>query len=240
MHALSLRVRKRPAKGVGGGATYTWSKSMDNASSLGGGGGSGVVAQNDKDLEAEWGLSSFDQRHRLSADINIELPFGPNRRWLNSDGLAAQVFGGWSWTTNVTVASGTPFTARITGNALDVARGTNGTLRADYNGEPIDIDHPTTQQFFNTTAFSVPAPGYFGNSARNLIIGPGQSNTSMALMKTIQVRPGRALTLRVQANNVFNTVRYATIDTVVNSPTFGQVVSVRPMRSVQFMVRMGF
>jgi trimeric autotransporter adhesin len=240
MHSMSLRVRKRPSKGIGGGAAYTWSKSMDNASSLGGGGGSGVVAQNDKDLEAEWGLSSFDQRHRLSADLNIELPFGPNRPWLNNGGMAAKILGGWSWSTNMVAASGTPFTARVSGNALDVARGTNGTLRADYNGQPIAIDNPTIQQYFNTAAFSVPAAGRFGNSARNLIIGPGQASASMALMKMIQVRPGRALTVRIQANNVFNTVRFASIDTVVNSPTFGQVVSVRPMRSVQFTVRMGF
>ncbi len=58
MHALSARLRKRLAMGVTFGGTYTWGKSMDNASSLGGGGG--VVAQNDKDLQAEWSLSSFD------------------------------------------------------------------------------------------------------------------------------------------------------------------------------------
>ena len=238
MHAMSLRVRKRPTKGFGGGATYTWSKSRDNASTIGG--GSGTVAQNDKDLSAEWGLSSFDQRHRLSADFNLELPFGPNRHWLNNDSVAAKILGGWTWNTTMTLASGTPFTARILGNAADVAKGTNGTLRADYSGAPIAIENPTLEQFFNIGAFFVPAPGTFGNSARNLIIGPGQANTSMSLMKSVQIRPGRALTLRVQANNVFNTVHYGSIDAVVNSPTFGRVVSVRAMRSVQFMLRMGF
>ena len=65
MHAFSVRLQKRPSKGIGAGASYTLSKSRDNASTLGGGGG--TVAQNDKDLEAEWGASSFDQRHRLPA-----------------------------------------------------------------------------------------------------------------------------------------------------------------------------
>ena len=195
MHAMSLRLRKRPTKGFGGGLTYTLSKSRDNASSIGG--GSGVVAQNDKDLNAEWGLSSFDQRHRLAADFNLDLPFGPNRHWLNNDGTAAKILGGWSWTTNVTLASGSPFTARVVGNASDVAKGTNGTLRADYNGAPISIDNPTIQQFFNTAAFFVPQPGTFGNSARNLIIGPGQTNASMSVMKT--VRSGRGARHRAGA-----------------------------------------
>jgi trimeric autotransporter adhesin len=238
MHAMSLRLRRRPTKGIGGGLTYTWSKAMDNASSIGG--GSGTVAQNDRDLDAEWSLSSFDQRHRLSADLNAELPFGPNRRWLNNDGLAAKILGAWSWNATVTLASGNPLTARVLGSTSDVAKGVNGTLRADYNGQRISIDRPTILQFFNTAAFSVPASGAFGNSARNLVVGPGQHNASMALMKTVQIRQGRTISLRVQANNVFNTVQFGSIDTTVNSPTFGRVLSVRSMRSVQFNLRMGF
>lgn len=139
----------------------------------------------------------------------------------------------------MTLSTGNPFTARVLGSTSDVARGVNGTLRADYNGQQIAIDHPTIAQFFNTAAFSVPVSGAFGNSGRNLIIGPGQHNASMALMKTIQIRQGRSLSLRVQANNVFNAVQFGSIDTTVNSPTFGQVLSVRSMRSVQFNLRMG-
>jgi hypothetical protein len=50
----------------------------------------------------------------------------------------------------------------------------------------------------------------------------------------------RGLSIRVQASNVFNTVQFATIDTVVNSPTFGHVISARPMRSVQIVARVRF
>ena len=93
--------------------SYTLSKSRDNASTLGGGGG--TVAQNDKDLEAEWGASSFDQRHRFSANVNVELPFGPQPALAADAALGDMILGGWHWTTNVTLASGTPFTARVTG-----------------------------------------------------------------------------------------------------------------------------
>ena len=161
--------QKRPAKGIGAGLSYTLSKSRDNASTLGG--GDGTVAQNDKDLEAEWGASSFDQRHRFAANVNIELPFGRNRRWLQT-GFGDMILGGWQWTTNFTLASGTPFTARVTGAAANVAQGLNGTLRANYNGEPIQLDDPTMQRFFNTAVFSIPPAGTYGNSARNMIVGP--------------------------------------------------------------------
>ena len=237
MHSASVRVQKRPAKGIGGALSYTFSKSMDNASTLGGGGG--VVAQNDKDLEAEWGLSSFDQRHRFTANVNIELPFGKNRRWLQA-GLGDLILGGWQWTTNYTLASGTPSTARVTGSAANVAQGVNGTLRANYNGEPIQLDDPTILQFFNTSVFSIPPAGTYGNAARNTVIGPGTSAANMSLQKIIMLPKSRSITVRAQATNVFNTVQYASIDAVVNSPTFGQVISVRSMRSVQFSIRAGF
>jgi hypothetical protein len=45
------------------------------------------------------------------------------------------------------------------------------------------------------------------------------------------------VSIRVEANNVLNTVNWGTIDTTVNSPTFGQVISVQPMRTVQLNLR---
>jgi hypothetical protein len=238
LHAVSFRVNKRLAQGVSASAVYTYSKSMDNASTLGGGGG--VVAQNDQNLAAEWSLSSFDVRHRFTGNFTLELPFGSSRRWLNKEGLANEIFGGWMLNGTVSVTSGQPFTARVTGAVSDVANGVNGTLRANYDGAPIAIDNPTLLQFFNTSAFSVPPAGTFGSAERNTIIGPGARTFNMGLMKNFTVAGTRGLSVRLQANNVLNLPVWGSIDTVVNSPTFGQVVSVRPMRSVQLVLRMSF
>lgn len=238
MHALSIRVNRRMAQGISGGATYTLSKSMDNASSIGG--GAGVVAQNDQDLEAEWGRSSFDQRHRLTANFTWELPFGPNRRWLSGGGVPGVLFGGWILNGTFSMSSGTPYTARVVGDSADVSRGTNGTLRADYLGGKISLDHPTIERFFNTSVFAVPAPGTFGNAARNTIDGPSSYTLNMSVMKNFSFPGTRGLSVRVQATNVLNTPQWGTIDTVVNSPTFGRVTSVRGSRSVQFIARVMF
>ena len=62
----------------------------------------------------------------------------------------------------------------------------------------------------------------------------------MSLSKNLTLGRSRGVTIRIQANNVFNTVQFLAIDTVVNSPTFGQVTSVRPMRSVQLITRFRF
>ena len=237
MHALTLRLRRRLTNGIAMGGTYTLSRSIDDASSVAGGGG--TVAQNDQDLGAERGLSSFDQRHRFAGDFTYELPFGANKRWFTS-GLLADVFGNWQLNGNATLASGTPFTARVLASAQDVSKGVNGTLRANYNGQPIAAADPSSNLFFNTGAFSIPAAGTFGNAGRNTIIGPGTSVMNLGLTKNITFSQTRGVSIQLLASNVFNTVQFGSIDTVVNSPTFGQVTAVRPMRRMQILTRFRF
>ena len=238
LHAGTFRVRRRPVKGLGFGATYTLARSRDNASTIGG--GATVVAQDDRNLDAEWGLSSFDRRHQLNGDVNVELPFGPNRPWLNNGGFWAALLQDWRGSATFTWQSGTPLTPRVTGAAGDVATGTNGSLRANYDGEPVRVSDPTIDLFFNTAAFSVPSAGTFGNAARNMIIGPGSRQLNAQMSRDLRLKTTRVLTLQVNASNLLNMVNYQAIDTVVNSPTFGQVLSVRPMRSVTANVRFRF
>ena len=116
----------------------------------------------------------------------------------------------------------------------------NGTLRANYNGQPIGVSDPSSTLFFNKAAFSIPATGTFGNAGRNTIIGPGTTVMNLGLTKNISFSQTRGLSIQLLASNVFNTVQFASIDTVVNSPTFGQVTSVRPMRRIQLMLRFRF
>src|SRR5262249_24322489 len=164
---------------------------IDNASSLGGG-GAAVVAQNDLDLAAERGLSSFDQRHRFTGDFLYELPFGPSKLWLNHGGPASAIFGDWQLSGNFTLASGTPFTPRVVGAIADVARGTSGSLRANFTGAPITLSNPTVLDWFNTAAFVAPGPAQYGNARRNSIPGPGLVDVDMAVTKTIQLKETRA------------------------------------------------
>ena len=141
---------------------------------------------------------------------------------------------------NFTLNSGTPLTPRVTGNAADVARGTNGTLRADYNGQPIAVSDPSVRQFFNISAFTIPPPGTFGDALRNMIIGPGNRQLNANFNRDIRLKRNRTVSLQITASNLLNMVQWAGVDTNANSLTFGQVTSVRPMRSVQLNLRFRF
>lgn len=251
LHSGSVRLRKRMKNGLSIGGTYVYAKSIDNASSIGG--GATVVAQNDLDLAAERGLSSFNQAQKFTGDWLLELPFGSGKRWLDKPSLASRVFGDWTLSGDFTLASGIPLTARVLGNVADVARGTNGTLRADYSGAPIASSNPSLKQWFNTAAFTLPCevdsatgqciPGteHFGTAGRNTIIGPGLISVNMAMSKDIQIKDTLGLQIRVAATNVLNHVNYTGVDTIVNHLlTFGQVTSVGSMRTIQLTTRFRF
>jgi hypothetical protein len=237
MHSATVRVRKRMIRGVSGGFTYTLAKSLDNAAAIGG--GATVVAQDDTDLGAERGRSSFDRKHKFAGDFLIELPFGQGRKWLR-EGRWSDILGGWVWSGSIAADSGAPFTARVVGDVADVARGVNGTLRAQLTGEAVTVVDPAIQRWFNPAAFAVPNPGAFGNAGRNTITGPGTFLVNMSLIKNFSLGRPRVLSVRVQAVNVFNTPQLTGLDTVVNSPTFGQVVRVGAMRTVQIQTRFRF
>jgi hypothetical protein len=249
-NAGSVRLRKRLNHGISTGGTFTWSKALDDASTIGTGigvvsangkiTGATSVAQNPFDLAAEYGLSSFNQEFRFVGDWLWELPFGPQRRWLNNPNLASRLLGNWQWSGDWTIGSGLPFTPRILGSLTDVNSGVNGTLRPDVTGQPVALSNPTINQWFNTAAFVAPPLGQYGDARRNSIIGPGQLIFDMALTKVIPLKESRNLELRMQASNVFNRPQLQTIDTVLNSPTFGQVTGVGAMRTILMIARFRF
>jgi len=245
LHAASVRVRKRMAKGLGLSAQYVFSKSIDDASSIGGGGS--VVAQDAFNISADRGLSSFDQRHKFTGNWIYDLPFGENRRFVPK-GAPSHILGGWQWSGDFTVGSGLYFTPRVLGGGLDINRGVSGSLRANIvAGQPISLSDPTTLKWFNTAAFCAPSAScvnpngsIFGDAGRNIIEGPGQVSLNMSLNKTITIKESRALELRISANNVFNTVRFTSINSVVNSFTFGEVTGTGGMRRVTMTARFRF
>ncbi len=223
LHQGTLRIRKRLQHGLSLGGTYTYSKSIDDASSIGG--GATVVAQNDLDINAERGLSSFDQRQRFVADYLYDLPFGKDKKWLTGNGVAQTVFGGFALSGNVTLASGFPFSPRFFGTATDLSRGVTGATRPDLvPGQSIQLANPTIQDWFNTAAFVAPA-GVFGTAGRNTIIGPGTVSFNMSVSKTVQVKEMQSMELRISATNVFNNANFTSIDSTVGSRTFGQVIA---------------
>jgi hypothetical protein len=244
LHAGSVRVRKRMSKGLGVSGVFVFSKSIDDASSIGG--GSVVVAQNPFDLPAQRGLSSFDQKFKFTGNWIYDLPFGDGRRFLTK-GALSHALGGWQWSGDFTIASGLYFTPQVLGATADINRGVSGSIRANIvPNELLKVANPSTAEWFNTGAYCAPGPAscpggtVYGDAGRDIIEGPAQFTFDTTINKTIVIRESRSLELRLTANNVFNTPYFSGLNTIVNSPTFGEITGVSNMRRVTMVARFRF
>lgn len=240
---MTAELRRQFHNGFSLDGEYTFSKSIDDAGSVGG--SSRVVAQDYQDLRAERGLSSFDVRHRFTLRHSYELPLGDRKRFLNHGGVWAAMLGDWRINGNATLQSGTPFTARVLGN-LSASGGTGAlqALRADATGLPVHLpaSGQTTLEYFNTAAFAAPQAGRFGNAGRSTIPGPRTINFDMSLGRfvTFSREKNIGADFRVEANNIFNTPVFSGVATVENATDFGRVTSAGSMRSVTLTMRLRF
>ncbi|MBI3693377.1 MAG: TonB-dependent receptor, partial [Acidobacteria bacterium] len=235
-HAAQVRLTRRFRKGISANAFYTFAKSIDNASTFGGGGA--VVAQNDKDLAAERGLSSFDQRHTLNLFYILSSPVGPNLYFMRGGGRLADLLKDWNLSGGMTAGSGTPFTARVLGNLSNSGgTGSVGSGRADATGAPVD----SGGGFFNTAAFTIPPAARFGDAGRNTIPGPGLLSFNLSFGRSFRVGDERRrLEFRVDSQNFTNHVSFSGLATVVNASNYGLATSTRPMRQVNVTLRFRF
>ncbi len=237
-NALQVRLQKRMTRGLMFMARYTFSKSLDDASTIGGGGQ--TVIQNNADPRADYGLSSFNMTHQFLGQFSYQLPFGDRQRFATK-GWQKDVFGAWRMNGTFTAHSGTPYTVRVfsTNQACQNVPGTNSE-RADQSGIS-SISNPTVSQWFNTAAFSIPT-SCFGDAPRNSVIGPGAFTINSGVTKTIQFGHDglRRLDISWETSNLLNHPNYSGLSTVLGSKTFGEITSVAGMRTMTFTTRLNF
>jgi hypothetical protein len=224
--------------------SYTWSKSIDDASNFFSSSGDPNFPQNSYDARAERGRSNFDVRHRLSASYSYDLPFGKGRRHLADSGWVSTILSGWQTFGIVTWQTGRPFTVALlseidnsgTGRSI---LGFGANDRPDVVGNP-NLSHRSPQQWFNQSAFAFPPRGTFGDAGRNILEGPGYRNVNASLVKNTALSERFKLQLRAEVFNLFNHPNFNLPDNFLGSPTFGQITSARDPRHVQFGVKILF
>jgi Carboxypeptidase regulatory-like domain/TonB dependent receptor len=237
-NALQVRFQQRLTRGFSALASYTWSKSIDDASNFFSSAGDPNFPQNSYNVAAERGRSNFDVAHRLSVSYSYALPFRRN------DGFMATLVNGWETFGIVTLQSGRPFTVALlpeidnsgTGRSI---LGFGANDRPNLVGNP-ELSNPTTLQWFNTAAFAFPAPGTFGNAGRNILEGPGFQNVNASLLKNTRLTERVNLQFRAEAFNLFNHPNFNLPDNFLGSPTFGRITSARDPRHIQFGLKLLF
>ena len=140
-----------------------------------------MIAQNWLNLTAERGLSNFDQRHLLTAQIQYTTGMGLGGGALLS-GWQGALFKEWTVMTQLTAGSGLPLTLIYL--AAVAGTGVTGSIRPDYTGAPLYA--APAGLFLNPAAYTAPAPGQWGDAGRNSITGPGQLAVNLSLGRTFR------------------------------------------------------
>ncbi len=247
-NALQLSANQRMTDGLQFLISYTWSKATDNGASgflasENGPGGGGAGIQDYYHPASNKGPSASNVPQFLSSAIIYQLPFGRGRQYLQS-GPAEWFLGGWQTNSIFSIRSGQPFTVLVNGDVANIG-GTVfgiGYARANQTGSA-HLAHPTTQEWFNTAAFSVPSYSY-GNSGRNSLSSDHVTQFDFSTFKRFPIwKEGTYLEFRAEAFNIFNIINYAPPNNTQNAAGFGTVTSLitgNPPRQLQFTLKFNF
>ncbi len=222
-------------------ASYTWTRDLSNAGGVAPNafavaGGSYLTDRFHPGLD--YGNVIYDRRHRFLGTWLYSLPVGRGKRWLSTGSALNRVVGDWQLGGVAVVQSGpflTPYQQSVDPANTNILT-TVGQARTDQlAGVPLYAAHRTTAQWLNPAAFPYlnlqnsggTGIGRFGNAPIGGVVGPGTTNVSLSLMKSVLLREQSRLQLSVEAANVFNHRNYEPPNMQVDSGGFGAITALQ-------------
>jgi hypothetical protein len=206
--------------------SYTWSRLMNNGAESGQEGS--LPVQNPSNMSDMWGPSIDDVPQVLTFGEVYTLPFGKGQRFAgNSSGVVDKVIGNWRISAIASYQSGRPQTMFVNNNLggilfnqakfPDIVNGQNPLTGGAYKD-------PFTQKYYNSAAFSVPAPDAFGDSPRTRtnVRGFPYYNEDVSLYKDTYFGENRFVRFQAAAGNIFNRVDFCPPNSNIEAGSFGQ------------------
>lgn len=239
-HSLQVQANRRFSRGLQFIGSWTWSKSLD---------------YNSVDLEQvsplvdvrvwNYGLSTFDRTHVVKLSGVWDIPVARQ-----NNVVLRQVVNGWQMSGIITFASGAPLAINYTTTEpIDITGSPTDGARVFLTGNPIlPRKERTRLRYFNTSVVQLPERGTIGNAAKNNIRGPGINNWDIAFFKNFEIREPLRLQFRCETYNIWNHSQFEGVDTTARfdpqgrqvNNRFGELISARPARILQFALRLYF
>jgi hypothetical protein len=227
-HSMQLSVARRFNSGLTLNSQYTLARSYGNTA----GSNEALTAGNPFDFDYDIGYNAFDVRHTYNVSALYSLPFGRGRRYLgSSSGLTEALLGGWEVGAILNGRSGLPIDVRVvrpdvayvdaSGLVFSTpAAGRTAVINTPGGGASRNVRRPNLvpgvdpyvkngTQWLNPAAFTVPAPGEFGDLTRGLLRGPSFHQVDAVFAKRIPLAGRSNLELRAEVFNVFNRDNFA-------------------------------
>ncbi len=231
-NALQVGLNRRFVQGLTVGMQYSWAHGYGTSQ----GSNEALTVQDPLCFNCERGDNSADIRHYGYVNALYDLPFGKNKRHIQQ-GPAAHILGGWSlggiWNgrtglpvnafmSRPDVVNIDPATGRIVSTSGAPAAGAIAVVNTPGGGSSRSTRRPNlvagvspyiqdrnSLQWLNPAAFAIPAPGAYGNLARNALRGPGFKQFDMMLTRRFPIREKHSIEFRADFYNLLNTVNFS-------------------------------
>jgi hypothetical protein len=244
-NSLQVTVRKRFSHGFLMQASYTWSKDLSDMyqTNAAGNGGDSNYPDN---LAQQYGPVTFNRPQRFIVNYSYDLPIPAH------SGFLGVLTSGWTVLGVTTIQDGAPMTVTDQNGGTVFGIGTYDTARAQMcpgmgygqiatpGGVEARLGGTSGGPgYLNTGAFCSPPiapnslpnaqgvyPTLFGNSGIGVLLGPGQFNWDISIIKITKIRERQQLEFRTEFFNAFNHPQFGNPAAAVDSPgTFGQITS---------------
>jgi hypothetical protein len=240
-NSFQAMVEKRFSHGFQMQGSYTWSKSMDWASSF-------EETVNPFNYKASRALSLFDARQRFVLSYYWDLPI---RKY---EGAAGKVLNGWALSGITTFQSGFPIKLQSENDTELVSSIFFSGVSTPNQVAPLKLLNPKTDPnnyYFDPNSFADPALGNFGNASRTLCCGPGINNWDFAIHKRTAITETKYVQFQAEFFNLMNHTQFTNPDgnfsdssvdpnTGLLSGDFGRIKKARDPRQIQFALKFYF
>ncbi len=240
-NSLQMSLTRRLSKGLQLLASYTYAKSLDNASGQEGFDATTILG-NQLDDRANRGVSDFDRTHRFVLSYLWDLP----RPAFAARSTAGRLLlSDWQVAGIITAMSGLPIDI-VDSNAGSFYFGTFSGLSRPSWAPGATLQTATTNvpagYFFNPLAFvrpvvqlGQPIPSSngtaiadalgtdIGNVGRNVLRGPRQSNVDFSIIKRFPISETKNVEFRAEFFNLFNHVNFANPVSNFNAVPFSSI-----------------
>jgi hypothetical protein len=228
-NSLQASVEKRFSQGLQLQAAYTWSKSLDWASSF-------EETVNPFDYKASRSLSLFNSAQRFVINYYWEFPV---QRY---SGLKGRVLDDWAMSGIIQFQSGFPIRIQTQDDyELISSLFFLGAGAPQLTGPLQTLNPKKSGNFYlNPSQFSDPTLGTFATTPRSICCGPGENQWDVTFSKRVTLTETKYFQFRTDIFNLFNKTEFVNPDGNFSDTTFGQVLQARDPREVQFALKFYF
>ncbi len=220
---------------------YTFAKSNDSFNSGGSAGDLYNISNPYAGWKYDFGPSNFSHENVFFANFVYQIPLLKN----SENKLLKTTLGGWEVAGIIMAETGAPLNIGLNGqNVSSVVPNTQN--RPDQTGS--GSNPHTVNEWFNTSIYSMPAPGQWGNTPRDRVWGPGRDNWNLSLYKNFVFSEARGSSLQFRAEffNIWNHTQWqgdnqnGGISTNYGASNFGAVTNAYDPRTIQLALKLFF